>query len=296
MTNPVKPDDDVLVSEPLADPSRMAPIAQQEVASATTPRRVRSARPKPQVSEIRIGQEPGYVLHSYPYKETSLILDFFSRHHGRIALIAKGAKRPHSALRSVLQLFQPILASWTGRGEVRTLTKAEWAGMGAVLRGDGLLCGFYLNELIVKLCAREDPHPGLFDRYAAALVQLAHVEQNNQSYSAILRAFEYTLLAELGHAASFHWCHDSDETVEPSGQYVFVPEEGVCHAASYLAQYPQGELPVVLGQTLLDIEAEHYDNPTTLMQSKWLMRHILQHHLGNVTLNTRQILIDLHNL
>src|SRR5690606_28964742 len=103
--------------------------------------------------ELRISGQPGFVLHSYPYKETSLIIDLFSRDHGRVALIAKGAKRPHSKLRGVLQTFQPLAVGWSGRSEVRTLTSAEWIGGMPPLEKSALLYGFYLNELLVRMIA-----------------------------------------------------------------------------------------------------------------------------------------------
>ncbi|MEI6468982.1 MAG: DNA repair protein RecO, partial [Betaproteobacteria bacterium] len=115
---------------------------------------------------MRVFNEPAFVLHSIPYKETSLILDVFTRQFGRVALIAKGAKRPHSALRPVLLQFQPLQIHFTGRGELMTLTKSEWMGGVVPLIGDALLCGFYMNELIVKFLAREDAHETLFDDYS----------------------------------------------------------------------------------------------------------------------------------
>src|SRR5690606_27553855 len=107
----------------------------------------------------RVAAQPSFVLHSYPYKETSLIVDMFTRDFGRIGLVARGAKRPHSALRGVLQTFQPLQSAWTGKAELRTRTSAEWVGGMLPLEKPALLCGFYLNELLVKLLARDDPHP-----------------------------------------------------------------------------------------------------------------------------------------
>ncbi|KAG0164322.1 hypothetical protein DFQ30_010134 [Apophysomyces sp. BC1015] len=157
-------------------------------AGRTTPTRRRTA-PR---SDNRIAEQPGFVLHSYPYRETSLIIDVFTRAHGRLALVAKGAKRPHSALRGVLQTFQPLALSWVGKSEMRTLTKAEWVGGMRPLTGDALLCGFYVNELLVKFCAREDPHTALFDHYLLTLTRLAHDEPAVQ----VLRSFERVLLRE----------------------------------------------------------------------------------------------------
>ena len=148
--------------------------------------------------EHRVNGQPGFVLHSYPYKETSLIVDVFTRDHGRVPLVAKGAKRPHSTLRGVLQTFQPLQLAWSGKSEVRTLVSAEWVGGLRPLERSALLCGFYLNELLVKLLARDDPHPVLFDHYVSALNQLAHDEPP----TIVLRKFELALLKETGVAGS----------------------------------------------------------------------------------------------
>src|SRR5450830_1512501 len=126
--------------------------------------------------ERRVSNQPGFVLHSWPYKETSVIVDVLTRDYGRIALIAKGAKRPHSQLRSVLQTFQPLQFAWTGKSEMRILTSAEWVGGMLPLEKSALLCGFYLNELLVKFLVRDEAHPILFDQYVSTLNQLAHDE------------------------------------------------------------------------------------------------------------------------
>ena len=144
----------------------------------------------------RVDRAAAFVLHAYPYSETSLLVEAFTRPHGRLPLLAKGARRPGSSLRSVLVAFQPLTASWSGRGEVRTLVRSEWQGGQPLLRGEALLCGFYLNELLLRLLPREDPHEVLFDHYAAALNRLA----TEQEQAPILRGFERRLLQELGYA------------------------------------------------------------------------------------------------
>jgi DNA repair protein RecO (recombination protein O) len=235
----------------------------------------------------RIREQPGFVLHSYPYRETSLVIDVLTRDHGRLALVAKGAKRPHSALRGVLQTFQPLALSWSGKSELRTLTGAEWVGGMLPLAGDALLCGFYVNELLVKFCAREDPHPQLFQHYLVTLTRLAYDEPAVQ----VLRSFERVLLRETGYASTL------DRTVSrgavlPQGRYVFDPERGVREASDALP----AQWPVIAGQTLLDMEADDYHRSQTVAQSKTLMRFLLNTYLGGVPLATRQILIDLQNL
>jgi DNA repair protein RecO (recombination protein O) len=236
--------------------------------------------------EHRISGQPGFVLHSYPYKETSLIVDVFTRDHGRVPLVAKGAKRPHSTLRGVLQTFQPLQLAWSGKSEVRTLVSAEWVGGLRPLERSALLCGFYLNELLVKLLARDDPHPALFDHYVSALNQLAHEEPA----AIVLRKFELALLKETGVAGSLVASAQSGEDVAPNRYYVFDPDRGPREAMA------SDTSPAVLGKTLIDMEAGDYADPATQQQSKFLMRHLLAHHLGGMALNTRQILIDLLQL
>jgi DNA repair protein RecO (recombination protein O) len=250
-------------------------------AAAVQPKRARQPE-----KDSRITDQPGFVLHSYPYKETSLIVDVFSRDHGRVALIAKGAKRPHSKLRGVLQTFQPLSFGWTGKSEIRTLTTAEWIGGLLPLERSALLSGFYLNELLVKLLARDDPHPALFDHYVATLNQLAH----DEPAPIVLRKFELALLRETGVASVLTVCSKTGEPVEAQRMYVVDPELGPRPAM------PADTAPRVSGKTLLDMEHEDYGDPVTQSQSKFLMRFLLAHHLGGAPLNTRQILIDLMQL
>lgn len=238
------------------------------------------------VSQVRINGQPGFVLHSYPYKETSLIVDLFTRDHGRVAVVAKGAKRPLSKLRGVLQTFQPLSLSWSGKSELRTLIDAEWVGGMLPLERTALLCGFYLNELLVKLLARDDPHRALFDHYVSTLNELAHGEPAQIA----LRKFERALLKETGVAADLGRCTTTREAVLAASDYVVDPERGAREARV------SDVWPIVSGKTLLDMEREDYADPATQSQSKQLMRFLLAHHLGGAPLNTRQILIDLMQL
>ncbi|KQX95667.1 DNA repair protein RecO [Massilia sp. Root133] len=236
--------------------------------------------------EGRVVGQPGFVLHSYPYKETSLIVDLFTRDHGRIGVVAKGAKRPHSKLRGVLQTFQPLSVSFSGKSELRTLIDAEWVGGMLPIEKNALLCGFYLNELLVKLLARDDAHPALFNHYVATLNELAHGEPAPIA----LRKFERALLKETGVAADLTRCTTTRAPVEPDGLYVVDPERGARTAQAVESW------PVVSGKTLVDMEREDYADPQTKAQSKQLMRFLLAYHLGGAPLNTRQILIDLMQL
>lgn len=275
-----------MTDEADADPQPFAaPLATGAPAADKPARKPRRAAPR--TSEFRIAEQPAFVLHSYPYRETSLVIDVLTRDHGRIALVAKGAKRPHSALRGVLQTFQPLSLSWSGKSELRTLTGAEWVGGMLPLAGDGLLCGFYANELLVKFCAREDPHPPLFQHYLVTLTRLAHGEPPVQ----VLRSFERVLLRETGYAMTLKRTV-ARRAVEPDKLYVFDPQRGVRDAGGDAPSH----WPVIAGQTLLDMEEDDYHRAQTVAQSKTLMRFLLNTYLGGTPLATRQILIDLQNL
>jgi len=275
-----------------AAPQQVEPEAEREVVSAPAPPVAPAPPKRPRAPSrertfgTKVAGQPAFVLHSYPYKETSLIIDLFTRDFGRVALIAKGAKRPHSQLRGVLQTFQPLSSSWVGKSELRTLTEAEWVGGMLPLEKTALLCGFYLNELLVKLLARDDAHPRLFDHYVATLNQLAH----NEPAPIVLRKFERALLKETGVAAELTRCTETRSAVQADVVYVVDPERGP------RPERAADPWPRVAGKTLLDMEREDYQDAATQAQSKQLMRFLLAHHLGGAPLNTRQILIDLMQL
>ncbi len=231
--------------------------------------------------------ELAFVLHSRPFRETSLLLDVYSREHGRLAIVARGARRPRSALRGVLMNFQPLRLSWFGKGEVRTLHSADWQGGQPYLQGTALMCGFYLNELLINLLARDDAHEQLFDYYRATLYRLAH----ESDHAATLRCFEKHLLQQLGYALELEREAGSGKPVEAEAAYRYVQELGV------LADNGQmhAGLPVQ-GRTLLAMAADDYSNPVAAQQSKQLMRMLLGHHLGGKVLHTRELIKELQKL
>lgn len=235
----------------------------------------------------RVDQQPGFVLHTHPYRETSLIVEVFSRDHGRMALVAKGARRPMSALRGVLMAYQPLLLDWSGGGEVKTLIRAEWVGGQPLLSGKALLCGYYLNELLVKLLPREDAHATLYDGYAALIRQLPGASR----FEPLLRAFELMLLSELGYGVPLDHDAETDAPIEAEVQYGYIIDRGPVHNAA-----GEADLPVVAGQTLIDMAAGRFDDPKTLAQSKALLRHLIQHHLGAQPLHSRRMFKELQAL
>jgi DNA repair protein RecO (recombination protein O) len=235
----------------------------------------------------RRNEEQAFLLHSTPYRETSLIVDLFTREHGRVAAVAKGAKRPRSQLRAVLLQFQPLTVSFSGRGELRTLVGAEWEGGSIAPRGDALLCAFYLNELLVRLLPREDAHPQLYDGYREALAALGA----GASLDATLRRFEWLLLRETGYAPDL--ARDARrQPIDAARNYRWEP------AGGFVAAEPQAvaSASLVAGTTLRDLASGQFDSTSTRSQAKYLTRMILAHHLEGQALHTRQILIDLHKL
>jgi DNA repair protein RecO (recombination protein O) len=232
--------------------------------------------------------QPAFVLHTYPYLETSLVVEAFTRNFGRVPLVAKGAKRPKSAFRGLLRAFQPLQLSWGGKTELRTLHKAEWQAGQMPLQGTGLICGFYLNELLVRLLHRNDPHEQLFIYYQEALSALS----NGKDYIPILRRFEQRLLQELGYALTLDRDAVAGNPIDANRDYCYEIERGPVpldgHSCDHGLQLD--------GKTLLDMERGDYSDTLTRQQSKALMRYILNHYLGDKPLHTRQLLKDLQQL
>jgi DNA repair protein RecO (recombination protein O) len=231
--------------------------------------------------------EAAFILHRYPWKETSLVLEAFSRQWGRVAVVARGARRPTSVLRGALRAFEPLELSWFGRSELRTLHAAERVGGFPLLRGAALMCGFYLNELILRLVPRDDPHEQLYVAYEATLRRLALGAETEPA----LRGFEKYLLQELGYAMPLAVDAETGAPVEPGSSYHYEIERGPVRAAGV------GENRLELrGKTLLDLVADDYSDPHTLHQSKLLMRTLITHYLGDRPLYSRQLLRDLQQL
>jgi len=224
-----------------------------------------------------------FVLHGYAYRETSLLLEVFARAHGRVSMVARGARSARSPLRGVLLAFQPLALSWFGKGELRTLARAEWIGGHRLLRGEALMCGFYLNELLLRLLPREDPHDALFARYQHALQELA----SGGDSAPALRSFERALLKELGYAMALERDTASGGPIDPVKSYRYDPERGPIEAKN------GGGEPVVSGRTLLDMARDDYTDPATQQQAKVLMRTLINHRLDYQPLKSRQIFRDL---
>lgn len=229
----------------------------------------------------RVCLEPGFVLHRRPYRETSLLVELLSRHHGRVGLVARGARRQRSVLRGLLEPFTPLLLDWDARGELGTLRSAERSEGGhAPLVAGVLPAGFYLNELLVRLLHRDDPHPVLFDDYAMTLAGLAAPG----GVEPLLRVFEKRLLDSLGYGLVLRYEARSQRPVTAYGCYDYFAEEGPRPATG--GDPPPGAVRVA-GRTLLALADEALDEPQSLREAKRLMRRALAPHLGERPLHSR---------
>lgn len=255
--------------------------------------RAAAARP------AKAASEPAFVLHHYDWSESSLILDLFTREHGRVAVVAKGAKRPYSQLRAVLLPFQRLAVNFGHKrgeqAEVQTLKSAEWQGGGLMLGGGAMLSGFYLNELLMKLLARNDAHPALFDAYAQTLPQLGLADA--AQVQSALRAFELVLLREHGVLPALDQITQTLQPLEPARAYSLLPEVGIATARD-----TEGAPTGVPGAVWRSIEQALTQQQWPALQQvcalaltelKSLLRVVLQYHLGHQTLRTRQLMIEL---
>ena len=253
--------------------------------------------PQPKRARQFTGEsDAGFVLHTYAYRETSMIVETFTRLHGRVVMVAKGAKRPQGALRGLLNPFQELSLVWFGKSEMKTLKSAEQEKILPQLSGAALLSAFYLNELLLKLATREDPHENLFDAYAATITSLATLPAENKSareLAPVLRRFEVTLLQELGYALQLHEEADSHAPIRAGGEYFYIIERGPMPANSVARQSAVDSGLRLKGKTLVDMACGDYRDSQTQLQSKQLMRMMINHLLGDKILHTRQLIREM---
>lgn len=223
-----------------------------------------------------------YVLHRYPYQESSLIIELFTLAEGRVGAVARGARRPKSQF-ARLQPWQPYLVSWRGRGDLVTLTGAEDSGTLVQLRGIAVACGFYLNELLIRLLQRWDPYPGLYAAYQGALEALAAGEAPDW----VLRRFEYRLLQEIGFGFDLSACMQCGRPLEADGaSWVYLPEQGlICaeHAGKGVATCSRAALISLQGG------GERPEAPDKRVIKQWL-QGALATHLGGKPLQSQALL------
>lgn len=241
----------------------------------------------------KILHQPAYILHSQPYSETSLLLDVFTRNHGRLLIMAKGALRPYTRWRaSIFQTFQTLAMGFSGKGAVRTLLDAEWVGGIPMLQGGALISGYYMNEWLMRALAREDVSAGLFDAYQHGLADLSLNAHTASEQAQVLRRFELALLSELGFAPDLAAL--GEIAVDASIGYD-VAQQRWLKLPSTTAN--NEDVPIRLtGQTVLDIRAGAFHSVRTQTEAKTLFQAMLAQHVTDKPLFTRHILSELKQL
>ena len=249
------------------------------------------------VAATRITDEPAYVLHRYDWSESSLILEVFTRTYGRVALIARGAKKPSSNFRPILLPLQPLHIAFGGDAEIRNLKSAEWQGGHVMPTGDALLSGYYLNELLMRLLARDDPHPVLFDAYAATVQLLA--SQSIDTLQVALRAFELRLLRDIGFLPLLDAQTATLAKLDADTPYVLLAEAGLREAHDDDRSALNGTQWLALQQAL-DGDAPFTDTMHAcvnhLPELKTQLRALLHYHCDVKVLKTRQMMMELQAL
>lgn len=228
---------------------------------------------------MRVLLQPAFVLHRRPYRDTSLLLEVFSQDHGRLGLVARGAAAHRSRLKGLLQPFAPLLLSWSGAGELATLTAAEEAGCPIPLPPHRVLAGLYINELLLRLLPRLDPHPGLFAAYQRLLAELAAVPGEEPP----LRRFEKRLLEELGYGLTLDCEAASGAPIVAEEQYCYVLDRGPLAADRVQTGVP------ISGRGLLALRDGLLTDPAVLREVKRLTRAALAEQLHGQALKTREL-------
>ncbi len=234
----------------------------------------------------RVQQQPAYILHHRPFRDSSQILDILSRDHGKLSLVARGSRGARSKLKGILRPFMPLEVSWVLKTDLGTLTGADVRGAPLSLTGDALLSGYYLNELLIHFLHRHDPQPEVFDTYAQTLTALGASE----SVAPCLRQFEIELLRHIGYALNLEHEAATQQALVADASYEYRVEQG-----PVAVDRKEGAL-VFSGATLTAIAAQSFDQPETLRAANRLLREVINFHLGGRELRTRKVLVDIHKL
>ncbi|MDH5483894.1 MAG: DNA repair protein RecO [Gammaproteobacteria bacterium] len=231
---------------------------------------------------MRVQDQPAYILHQRPFRDTSQIIELFSRDYGRLSVISRGSRSAKSKLKSTLQLFQPLHVSWSGKGELPLLTRAEPAEYKPpVIKSRALPCGFYINELIVRLLHQHDIHEELFDLYHNVMYAFG----NNDELEVTLRLFEKELLQLLGFGLNLVSDADSGELIDEQSDYIYYIEHGPVRVTSLV----KTDQLIISGKSLLAYEKSVLDSGSVRREIKQLMRNIINYYIGSKPLRSREL-------
>jgi DNA repair protein RecO (recombination protein O) len=232
----------------------------------------------------RVQQQPGYVLHHRPFRDSSQILDVLTRDHGKVAVVARGSRGSKSRLAGLLRPFLPLRVSWVAKSDLGTLTGAEAAGAPCGLGSDALLSAYYLNELMLHFLHRHDPQPEIYHLYEASIQALS----GTKNVAATLREFELEFLGLLGYAVNLDRVAGTHDDIDPDRNYDYRVEDGPVPVDR------EGGALVFSGATLLAIAAGQFDDAATLRAANRLLREVINHHLGGKELQSRKVLLEVH--
>jgi len=246
----------------------------------------------------KVSLQKGYILHSYPYRNSSLLIEVFTRDYGRVGLVARGAKAQKSRYHGILRPLCPLYLSWSGRGELYTLTGAETARYQDNGYRDGIMCAFYINELVLRLLHRHDPHEKLFDIYEKTMINIGVVSspEINDGRGSVskaqiemsLRLFELQMLSELGYGLVLDHDVETGMPIKAGVDYDYYPDKGPVEA-----QLPAKHVVRISGSTLIDISQGMLENEKSRRQAKRLLHAIIDVLLDGKPLHTRVIYSDM---
>ena len=235
-------------------------------------------------TQRRVQQQPAFVLHHRPFRDSSQLLDIISRDHGKLALVARGSRGARSRLKGVLRPFMPLAVSWVMKSDLGTLTGAEVRGAPLSLAGDALLSGYYVNELLLHFLHRHDAQPEIFEAYSHTIQALAGA---GDAVAPCLRHFEIELLRQIGYALNLDHAQDAAEPLESDQHYEYRVEQGPVAVSR-----DEGHM-VFTGATLRAIAAEEFSDPEVLRAASRLLREVIAFHLGGKELKSRKVLKEM---
>ena len=235
-------------------------------------------------SARRVQQQPGYILHRRPFRDSSQILDIVTLEHGKVAVVARGSRGAKSRLAGVLRPFLPLKVSWVAKSDLGTLTGAEASGAPAGMVGDAMLSAFYVNELLLHFLHRYDPQPEIFALYEELIRALV----SSENVAASLRSFELEFLSLLGYAVNLDHEYGSQNSLDAQRNYEYRMEQG-----PVAVERADGAL-VFRGSILTGIAQQRFDDPDILRAANRLLREIISFHLGGKELKSRKVLMELH--